>query len=67
MILSHVNIVHYSPVNIDKTDDSLQMELDPSLTRQQSKSRKKKQESTDVKMRQEIGETTTRDWLNYDR
>ena len=42
MILSHVNIVHYSPVNIDETDDSSQMELNPALTEQRSKNREMK-------------------------
>jgi len=42
MILSHVNIMHYSPVNIDETDDSWQMELYPSLTEQRSKNREMK-------------------------
>jgi hypothetical protein len=29
MILGHVHMVHYSPVNIDESDASWQMELDP--------------------------------------
>jgi hypothetical protein len=37
MILGHVHMVHYSPVNIDESDDSWQMELDPLLTGQPSK------------------------------
>jgi|GEM_PF-6730759 len=34
MILDHVHKVHYSPVNIDESDDR---ELDPLLTGQPSK------------------------------
>jgi hypothetical protein len=37
MILGYVNMVHYSPVNIDETDDIWQMELDPLLTGQPAK------------------------------
>jgi hypothetical protein len=37
MILGYVHMVHYSLVNIDETNDSWQMELDPLLTSQPSK------------------------------
>jgi len=42
MILGYVHMVHHSPVNIDGTDDSWQMELDPLLTGQLSKNRETK-------------------------
>jgi len=37
MILGYVKMVHYPPVNIDETDDSWQMEIDPLLIVQPSK------------------------------
>jgi truncated hemoglobin YjbI len=59
MILSHGTIVHYSPVNIDETDDSLQMELDPSLTGQRPKTGRRNRKVLTRKLLQEIGEITT--------
>jgi len=34
MILGYGNMVHFSPVNIDETDDGWQMEIDASFTSQ---------------------------------
>jgi len=59
IILSHVSVVHYSSVNIDGTDDSLQMEIDPSLTGQRSKTGRRNRKILTRKLRQEIGDITT--------
>jgi hypothetical protein len=42
MILDHVNIMHYLPVNIDETDASWQMETNPSHNGRLSKNRETK-------------------------